>query len=356
MFAVSAVALVIFVLVERRTPDAIMPMSLFKSRVFVITNLTSFVIGMAFLGVVMFMPLFMQVVLGVNATNSGFSMFPLMVGLMAGSILSGRMVSRSGHYKPYMVGGAAVLILGVFLLSSIGPETIQLDLAWRMVVVGLGLGPSQSLVNLIVQAAFPPSKIGVATSSTQFFRQIGNTVGVAIFGTLLTLNLTAELPRQLPPMPTSASSPAFDMSQAQNSVMNPGALRARIEGDLEAMLGTLGRAYAGDAEAIAAVQANTQVPAQIREQVLAAAEIEQRLTTLRNLLNGQVETLVTRIESGVRLAFSNAITAMFSASLWIILLGFVMSLFIPVISLQRPEPGAVATEEGAGAAENAAQG
>jgi hypothetical protein len=105
------------------------------------------------------------------------------------------------------------------------------------------------------------------------------------------------------------------------------------------------------------------VPAQIREQVLgagqqvlAAAEIEQRLTTLRNLLNGQVETLVTRIESGVRLAFSNAITAMFSASLWIILLGFVMSLFIPVISLQRPEPGAVATEEGAGAAENAAQG
>ena len=353
---VSAVSLVIFVLVERRTPDAIMPMSLFKSRVFVITNLTSFVIGMAFLGVVMFMPLFMQVVLGVNATNSGFSMFPLMVGLMAGSILSGRMVSRSGHYKPYMVGGAAVLILGVFLLSSIGPETIQLDLAWRMVVVGLGLGPSQSLVNLIVQAAFPPSKIGVATSSTQFFRQIGNTVGVAIFGTLLTLNLTAELPRQLPPMPTSASSPAFDMSQAQNSVMNPGALRARIEGDLEAMLGTLGRAYAGDAEAIAAVQANTQVPAQIREQVLAAAEIEQRLTTLRNLLNGQVETLVTRIESGVRLAFSNAITAMFSASLWIILLGFVMSLIIPVISLQRPEPGAVATEEGAGAAENAAQG
>ena len=359
MFAASAVALVIFVLVERRTPDAIMPMSLFNSRVFVITNLTSFVIGMAFLGVVMFMPLFMQVVLGVNATNSGFSMF----GLMAGSILSGRMVSRSGHYKPYMVGGAAVLILGVFLLSSIGPETTQLDLAWRMVVVGLGLGPSQSLVNLIVQAAFPPSQIGVATSSTQFFRQIGNTVGVAIFGTLLTLNLTAELPRQLPPMPTSASSPAFDMSQAQSSVMNPGALRTRIEGDLEAMLATLGRAYAGDSAAIAAVQANTQVPAQIREQLqgtaaqpLAAAEIEQRLNTLRSVLAGQVETLVTRIESGVRLAFSNAITSMFSTSLWIILLGFLMSLFIPVISLQRPEPGAAATQEEAGAAENAAQG
>jgi len=345
MFALSGVSLVAFVLVERRTPDAIMPLALFRSRVFVITNLTSFVIGMAFLGVVMFMPLFMQVVLGVNATNSGFSMFPLMLGLMIGSILSGRVVSRTGHYKPFMVGGAGVLIAGVFLLGGIGPQTTQLELAWRMVVVGLGLGPSQSLVNLIVQAAFPPSQIGVATSSTQFFRQIGNTVGVAIFGTLLTLNLTAELPRQLPPMPSSAGSPAFDMSQAQSSVMNPGALRARIEGDLEAMLGTLGQAYAGDAAAIAAVQANSQVPAQIREQVLAAAtqplaaaEIEQRLNTLRSLLAGQVDALVTRIESGVRLAFSNAITGMFSTSLWIILLGFLLSLCIPVISLQRPAP------------------
>ncbi len=346
MFALSGVSLVAFVLVERRTPDAIMPLDLFRSRVFVITNLTSFVIGMAFLGVVMFMPLFMQVVLGVNATNSGFSMFPLMLGLMIGSILSGRIVSRTGRYKPFMVGGAGVLIAGVFLLGGIGPDTTLPELAWRMVVVGLGLGPSQSLVNLIVQAAFPPSQIGVATSSTQFFRQIGNTVGVAIFGTLLTLNLTAELPRQLPPMPSSAGSPAFDMSQAQSSVMNPGALRARIEGDLNAMLDTLGQAYAGDAAAIAAVQANTQVPAQIREQVqdaatqpLAAAEIEQRLNTLRGLLAGQVDALVTRIESGVRLAFSNAITGMFSTSLWIILLGFLLSLFIPVISLQRPGNG-----------------
>ncbi len=353
MFALSGVALIVFVLVEKRTPDAIMPLDLFKSRVFVITNLTSFVIGMAFLGVVMFMPLFMQVVLGVNATNSGFSMFPLMLGLMIGSILSGRVVSRTGRYKPFMVGGAAVLIAGVFLLGGIGPETTQLELAWRMVVVGLGLGPSQSLVNLIVQAAFPPQQIGVATSSTQFFRQIGNTVGVAIFGTLLTLNLTAELPRQLPPMPSSAGSPAFDMSQAQSSVMNPGALRARIEGDLEAMLGTLGQAYSGDAAAIAAVQANSQVPQQIREQVqqagtqpLPPAEIEQRLNTLRSLLAGQVDTLVTRIESGVRLAFSNAITGMFSTSLWIILVGFLMSLFIPVISLQRHSPAAPARAEG----------
>lgn len=289
MFGLSLAALVIFIWVEARTPDAVMPLTLFRSKVFVITNLSGFVIGMAFLGVVMFMPLFMQVVLGVNATNSGFSMFPLMAGLMIGSIVSGRLVSKSGHYKPYMVGGAAILVLGVFLLSGINPDTTLADLSWRMVVIGLGLGPSQSLVNLIVQAAFPMSQIGVATSSTQFFRQIGNTVGVAVFGTLLTLNLTAELPKQVPMLAQAAGS-SFSLSQAQTSVMNPGALRERVA------------------------------------------------TAMVNMPASDIDRVVTTLETGLRLAFSNAITAMFSASLWIILLGFLITLFIPVIPLQTGLP------------------
>ena len=173
MFALSAVSLLLFIWVESRAKEAIMPLSMFQNRVFVITNATSFVISMAFLGVVMFMPLFMQVVLGVNATNSGFSMFPLMLGLMTSSILSGRLVSRSGNYKLYMSGGAAVLIVGVFLLGSIGPETTLMDLSWRMVVVGLGLGPSQSLVNLIVQAA-------VLAKATAFVGTYGGVAQLAL--------------------------------------------------------------------------------------------------------------------------------------------------------------------------------
>lgn len=352
MFALSLVSLVLFVFVESRAKEAIMPLNLFSNRVFVITNLSSFVIGMAFLGVIMFMPLFMQVVLGVNATNSGFSMFPLMLGLMSGSIVSGRMVSRTGHYKPYLVGGAFVLLLGVFLLSGIGPETSLLDLALRMVVVGIGLGPSQSLVNLVVQSAFPPSQIGVATSSTQFFRQIGNTVGMALFGTLLTLNLTAELPKQLPMM-TAATGQSFDMSQAQNSVMNPGALRARIEGSFDGMVSTLEQAYGGDEAAIAQLQQSALVPDQIKEQLprsaadaLPASQIQQRIGVIRGLFASRVDETVASVETGVKLAFSNAITSMFSTSLWILLLGFLFSLAIPVISLSRevettnPEAGA----------------
>ncbi len=284
MFAISLLALLLFVRVEARASDAIMPLSLFRNRVFVMTNLSSFVIGMAFLGVVMFMPLFMQIVLGVNATNSGFAMFPLMAGLMLGSISSGRLVARHGNYKPYMAGGAAILLLGVFLLTGIGPETSVLDLNLRMFVVGVGLGPSQSLVNLVVQAAFPMSQIGVATSSTQFFRQIGNTVGVAIFGTLLTLNLSAELPAQLPSLAamSGGQSQTLDLSQAQNIVMNP--------------------------------------------QVM-----EQRLAAVPGL---DVASAMERLTMGIRQAFSNAITAMFTTSLWIILLGLMITLFIPVIPLQ----------------------
>lgn len=296
MFFASVVALGLFILVESRVEDPVMPLNLFRNRVFVITNLSSFVVNMAFLGVVMFMPLFMQVAMGVSATNSGFTMFPLMGGMMVGSLLSGRMVSNNGHYKPWMVGGTAMLIVGVWLLTRVGPDTSMLDLSWRMVVVGLGLGPSQSLVNLVVQAAFPMSQIGVATSSTQFFRQIGNTVGVAVFGTLLTLNLTAELPAQVPMLAQAQSAgQSLDLSQAQASAMNPQALRAGIE------------------------MAQSQSPE------LAAMD---------------TDTLVARVQQGLKTAFSNAITGMFATSLWIVILGLLVTLFIPVIPLRDPTAGA----------------
>ena len=290
MFLASLLALGLFVFVESRVDDPVMPLNLFRNRVFVITNLSSFVVNMAFLGVVMFMPLFMQVAMGVSATSSGFTMFPLMTGMMVGSLLSGRMVSRNGHYKPWMVGGTAMLIIGVWLLTQVGPDTSMVDLSWRMVIVGLGLGPSQSLVNLVVQAAFPMSQIGVATSSTQFFRQIGNTVGVAVFGTLLTLNLTAELPEQVPMLAQAQTSgQTLDLSQAQSSAMNPEALRAGIE------------------------------LAQAQSAELAAMD---------------TDVLVSRVQQGLKVAFANAITGMFSASLWIVILGLLFTLFIPVIPLR----------------------
>lgn len=343
MFAMSALAFVAFVRVELRTADAVMPMDLFNNRVFVIANLSSFVLGMAFMGAVMFMPLYMQVVLGVDATGSGFAMLPLMGGLMFTSILSGRLVSKSGKYKAYMVGGVVILVSGMYLLTKLDANSSLTQLNIAMMVVGLGLGPSQSLVNLVVQSAFPISRIGVATSSTQFFRQVGNTVGVAIFGAVLINSLATELPRQLPQM---AGGTEFSMSQAQANAMNPGAVQAGVEARFDAYTPTVERAFAGERDAAAEIVSNPLMTEAIKAPLVAylsndnvteVPNAQRYLAAYRAGVAAQVQATVEIIQQGTRTAFANAITSMFSTSLWICLLGLIITLFIPVISLGAHE-------------------
>ena len=343
MFALSAVAFVAFVRVELRTADAVMPMDLFNNRVFVFANLSSFVLGMAFMGAVMFMPLYMQVVLGVDATGSGFAMLPLMGGLMFTSILSGRLVSKSGKYKAYMVGGVMILVSGMYLLTRLDADSSLTQLNIAMMVVGLGLGPSQSLVNLIVQSAFPISRIGVATSSTQFFRQVGNTVGVAIFGAVLINSLAIELPKQLPQIEGGAD---FSMSQAQANAMNPEAMQERVEARFDAYTPIIESAFAGDRAAATEVVNNPLMAEALKaplvtylsnKEVTEVPDAQRYLAAYRLGVDAQVQATVETIQQGTRTAFSNAITSMFSTSLWICLLGLLVTLFIPVISLGAHE-------------------
>jgi hypothetical protein len=147
---------------------------------------------------VSFLPLFMQLGQGVGATVSGLSTLPLMFGVMSSSIISGRLVTRTGKYKTLMLAGIGVTLIGIFLLSRMHPGTSRLDLGWRMLVLGIGLGPGQSLFGLAIQNAMPPQQLGVVTSANQFFRQIGSTMGVALFGTLLTTRLNAGLGSIMP--------------------------------------------------------------------------------------------------------------------------------------------------------------
>jgi len=143
--------------------------------------------------VVAFLPLFMQLGQGVRATTSGLSTLPLMLGLIGSATISGRMVTRTGRYKPFMVCGIVVLLAATFLMSQMSYHTTRFDLGWRMALLGIGLGPLQGLYGVAIQNAVPLNRIGVVTSANQFFRQIGSTVGVAIFGTLLTNNLNTKL-------------------------------------------------------------------------------------------------------------------------------------------------------------------
>jgi EmrB/QacA subfamily drug resistance transporter len=192
LFAIAIVALTLFILVETRFSNPILPPHLFKNRTFSSANLAGFLISMAFMGVVMFLPLYLQLGMGVAATTSGLTMLPLMGGLIVGSTVSGQLVSKTGKYKPFMLGGVTVLLVGVSLLAFMLGKVSLPVLCLMLLVVGLGLGPGQSLFNIATQNAVEPRDIGVATSSNQFFRQIGSTVGAALAGALLTHQLASQ--------------------------------------------------------------------------------------------------------------------------------------------------------------------
>jgi EmrB/QacA subfamily drug resistance transporter len=193
LFVLAAVSLAAFLLVEARVANPIISLSLFKNRTFATANLSAFLMFMAFMGMVAFLPLYMQLGLGMPAAKSGLAMTPLTLGLILAATASGFIVNRLGRYKAVMVGGAALTTLAAFLLSRTPADASLFDLMWRVTLLGVGLGPAQSVFNLASQNAVPRSQLGVATSAGQFFRQVGSTVGVAVFGAVLTHNL-AEPP------------------------------------------------------------------------------------------------------------------------------------------------------------------
>jgi EmrB/QacA subfamily drug resistance transporter len=263
LFAVGGVSLGIFLWIETHASHPILPLHLFRVHSFRIAALASFVMSTAFLGVVMFMPLYMQVVQGINATQSGFALLPLMAGLIVSSVVCGRLVTRTGRYKPFMVAGGVVLIIGVIMLTGIGPDTTSADLAWRLAITGIGLGPAQTLFSLVIQNSAPPTEIGVASSMGQFSRQMGATVGVAIFGTFLTHGLMDELPKHVPLLP-GASEHRLDLAHAQSQAMNGDVIRTRVEGVLEERFAVIERAYHEDAAAVSEIVGDPRMPEQIK--------------------------------------------------------------------------------------------
>lgn len=218
LFAGAAVSLLLFLIVEMFTIEPILPLGLFKIPVFTISNIAAFIINMAFMGVVLFIALYLQLGIGVSPTNSGLAMLPLLVGLIASAMISGRMVTKTGRYKPMMILGGVCLVAGIFLLTHIDQHTTLFGVIWRMLVLGIGLGPAQGLFSVAVQNAVPMDKIGVATSSSQFFRQIGATVGAAIFGAVMTQSLAAQMAKV-----TAAGGKPMTLDQLQALVVANGA-------------------------------------------------------------------------------------------------------------------------------------
>jgi EmrB/QacA subfamily drug resistance transporter len=190
---VSVVLVVVFVLVERRAAEPVIPLTLFRNRVFSASSAIGFVVGFAMFGSITFLPLFLQVVKGVAATASGLQLLPMMAGLLVASIGSGQLISRWGRYKIFPVVGTALMTLGLFLLSHIDATTSTAVLSAFMVVLGFGLGLVMQVLVIAVQNAVDYRDLGTATSGVTFFRSIGGSFGTAVFGAIFSAALTANL-------------------------------------------------------------------------------------------------------------------------------------------------------------------
>lgn len=194
MFAVAAASLSSFLLVEHKhAKDPILPLDLFKNQIFSLSMLIVFLIGIAMFGAILYLPLFAQDVLGRTATNSGVIMTPMVLSLVFTSVIAGQVVSKTGRYKTLAIAGMAAVTGGMLWLSTMGLQTTNGQFTSRMILLGIGLGFGMPIFNLIVQNAFPHSRLGVATASVQLFRSIGATVGVAVMGSVLNNRLSAHL-------------------------------------------------------------------------------------------------------------------------------------------------------------------
>jgi EmrB/QacA subfamily drug resistance transporter len=209
LLALSAVMLCTFLYVESKAVEPVIPLVLFRDPIISICSVCAFVLGIGMFGVIIYLPLFMQGVLGVSATQSGSLLTPLMMGAVVGSIAGGQTVSRTGRYKGVALVGSMLVAAGMILFARMGATTVRMYVVSGMVIAGLGMGLLQPVYTLAVQNVAPRRQMGAATSSTIFFRSIGSTVGVAAFGSIMLTRYHADFARSMPAQVPASVVPYF---------------------------------------------------------------------------------------------------------------------------------------------------
>jgi EmrB/QacA subfamily drug resistance transporter len=217
--AVTAVAFVVWE--ARGAVEPILPMHLFTNTMFSLCSAMGIVSGAALFGAVIFLPLFLQVAAGLSATNSGLLLLPLTAGIVTASVGSGRIISHTGRYRVWPIGGLAMATVGMALLSVMRSDTPLVLSSLYMVVLGLGIGAVMQVTLLVVQNSVDHRELGVATSAIQFFRQMGGSFGVAVFGAIMNARLETDLPKLIPP--AALAQVGGDVNSLLNS---PAAIRA----------------------------------------------------------------------------------------------------------------------------------
>jgi MFS family permease len=219
----------LFVFIESRSPDPIVPLGLFRIRAFTISVSAMFLAAFGFFGAIIFLPRWFQTVAGTSATESGYNILPLLVGLILCATAWGQIVARTGRYQLLILASLLLLALGLLLLTNLHADTDRPVLWLWMLIAGLGIGPSFAVFALVVQNSVPVDRIGVATGNLTFFQQIGGTIGLTIASTLFAARLAEEIPKQL----AAAGVPDQFVAQFANG---GGAIDIQGTGDLGARI------------------------------------------------------------------------------------------------------------------------
>ncbi|WP_240233106.1 MDR family MFS transporter [Devosia lacusdianchii] len=198
LVALAAATLAAFIWVEAHASEPVLPLQLFRNNTFLVTNSIGFLVGMAMFGSITFLPMYLQIAKGISPTNSAFQLLPMMVGLIGASTLSGFVMSKTGRYKILPILATVVLFVGLLLLGMMRLDTPDWQIAVYMFIVGLGIGPVNSVGVTATQNAVPRSLVGVATAGSTLFRQIGGSIGVSVFGAIFSSGLAAQLGDVMP--------------------------------------------------------------------------------------------------------------------------------------------------------------
>lgn len=227
LLAVAGAMLAAFLLVEARASEPILPLYLFRNSIFVVSNATSFLMGLAMFGAITHLPLFVQAVSGQSATRSGLVLMPMSLTSFVAGVIGGQILSRRGKYRAMAWLSTGVAALGLYLLSRMGPETSEGVIAFNMVLLGLGLGVMMPLLAVVIQNALPQRMLGVAVSSLAFMRNLGGTIGVAVMGTIVTSQFITRLPTHLPGQAARALREAdIALPTTPQALLNEGTRRA----------------------------------------------------------------------------------------------------------------------------------
>lgn len=312
LFGSSFIGLLAFIAVERRAADPILDFKLFRIKTFAVGSLATFIVGMAFLGAIVFFPVFMVNVVGLSATSSGLTTTPLTFGIVAANVTSGQLVSRLGAYKGLLIGSLIVLVASFAMLAlTLTTGETRLAISAKMVVLGIGLGPSIPLFTLAIQTSVPMQQIGVATAAATFFRQLGTTIGLAILGTIYATTFAATLQQSTP---AAARSPAA--TQSESRATNDARERTG-EGDSQVGFDAKKAKAAADAK-LDAMPMPPEAKAAAKQQVHAS---------------------IDKLDHTFKQAFTDALIRVFWVSLAIALLGLLITVFLPQLPLRAGPPG-----------------